>query len=487
MILSKIVVNLDGGTAQTNAFTLTASGPSLLTGAGYAESDVNAGTYDLSETILPGYTASDWECTGGTQGTQNLDQITLALGESASCVITNDDIPPMLTLVKKVINDDSGTAGASNWTLYATGDGGFSGQGTANPDDSEATLGPNNVLAGVTYTLSESGPADYSASVWTCTDDLGNPVSALGSQITLGLADNVTCEISNNDIPPQPGTGTPGYWLNHPEVWDGLGDDDIVYINMSLIGGQPGILIGDWNNNSVCDGDEECLPLTLDDALEYLKPDKGDKRRTLARSLVAAWLNVLAGNEDDCIHGTVNDSVVLLETYPTGPLKGKDAKAFWETDGGKDLHTTLDKYNNGMLCAPHRDSSDLMLVKAAPVNDPAAGDSLQYIITISNSGPANATDVTVTDTLDDNLTFNATLTSGYPWTCSNVSQLVTCTLGGEIPVGDTAATLNIGVDVNSSVAPGTVIWNWAEVASQEPEYYGRELNNNDSVSITIGP
>ena len=127
----------------------------------------------------------------------------------------------------------------------------------------------------------------------------------------------------------------------------------------------------------------------------------------------------------------------------------------------------------------------MMLVKTASVSNPLAGESLQYIISISNSGPANASDVTVTDMLDDNLTFNASLTSGYPWTCSNAGQLVTCKLDGEIPVGDTV-TLNIGVDVNSSVAPGTVIWNWAEVASQEPEYYGRELNNNDSVSITIG-
>ena len=305
-------------------------------------------------------------------------------------------------------------------------------------------------------------------------DSLGNPVYD---------EDTAFVEVI---LLPSLGTGTPGYWINHPEVWDGFGDDDIVYINMSLIGGQPGILIGDWNNNSVCDGDEECLPLTLDDALEYLKPDKGDKTRTLARSLVAAWLNVLAGNEDDCIHGTVNDSVVLFETYTIGSkLKGKDAKEFWETDGGKDLHTTLDQYNNGMLCAPHRDSSDLMLVKTASETNPLAGESLQYIITISNSGPANATDVTITDTLDDNLTFNATLTSDNPWTCSNAGQLVTCTLSGEIPVGNTA-TLNIGVDVNSSVAFGTVIWNWAEVASQEPEYYERELNNNDSVSITVG-
>ena len=45
----------------------------------------------------------------------------LALGESATCTITNDDIPAKLTLVKQVVNDDGGTAAATAWTLTATG------------------------------------------------------------------------------------------------------------------------------------------------------------------------------------------------------------------------------------------------------------------------------------------------------------------------------------------------------------------------------
>ena len=47
--------------------------------------------------------------------------VTLALGESATCTITNDDIPAQLTLVKEVVNDDGGTAAATDWTLTATG------------------------------------------------------------------------------------------------------------------------------------------------------------------------------------------------------------------------------------------------------------------------------------------------------------------------------------------------------------------------------
>jgi hypothetical protein len=86
--LVKVVVNDNGGTAQTTDFTLSANGPTPISGAGGAESDVNAGSYALSETSLAGYTAGSWSCTG--DGTQNGANITLALGQSATCTITNE-------------------------------------------------------------------------------------------------------------------------------------------------------------------------------------------------------------------------------------------------------------------------------------------------------------------------------------------------------------------------------------------------------------
>lgn len=50
----------------------------------------SAGTYALSESDGPeGYNANTWSCVGGVQVD---NQITLGLGESATCTITNDDI-----------------------------------------------------------------------------------------------------------------------------------------------------------------------------------------------------------------------------------------------------------------------------------------------------------------------------------------------------------------------------------------------------------
>ena len=48
---------------------------------------------------------------------------TLALGETKTCTVTNDDIAPKLTVIKHVINDNGGTKTAADFTLTATGAG----------------------------------------------------------------------------------------------------------------------------------------------------------------------------------------------------------------------------------------------------------------------------------------------------------------------------------------------------------------------------
>jgi hypothetical protein len=95
LTLIKLVINDNGGIAQPSDFTLTANGagandvigigPSVTSSAG-----LQAGTFALSESGPIAYTASAWSCVGGTQNGSN---ITLGVGQSATCTITNDDLP----------------------------------------------------------------------------------------------------------------------------------------------------------------------------------------------------------------------------------------------------------------------------------------------------------------------------------------------------------------------------------------------------------
>ncbi|MCD4734484.1 MAG: hypothetical protein K8R53_00445 [Bacteroidales bacterium] len=121
-----------------------------------------------------------------------------------------------------------------------------------------------------------------------------------------------------------PGTGTSGYWKNHPEAWP---------VDEITIGGEI---------------------YTKEESIGIMKMPGGDKSYTMFRALVSAKLNVLIGNDDSCIADTISEADVWMEAYgPAG--SGIRAKSdAWKE--GKLLSNELDDYNNGKLpCAFSRD------------------------------------------------------------------------------------------------------------------------------------
>jgi uncharacterized repeat protein (TIGR01451 family) len=137
------------------------------------------------------------------------------------------------------------------------------------------------------------------------------------------------------------GTGTPGFWKNHPEVWPVAGTE---------------VLVGDWNHNWTCDPTETCLALTTEEAMAALStPPRGDMTWNLGRPLVAAWLNVSAGNDPSCVADTIDAAVGWLLAHPLGSGVGGGDPAWGDASNWAG---TLDDYNNGQLCAEHRDAVD---------------------------------------------------------------------------------------------------------------------------------
>jgi hypothetical protein len=120
-----------------------------------------------------------------------------------------------------------------------------------------------------------------------------------------------------------PGTGTQGYWKNHPDAWP---------IDEIEIGGET---------------------YTKAAAIELMRmPVKGDKTLTMFPQLVSAILNVEIGNPSYCIAGTIADAQEWMALHPAGS-KVKASSDAWDVGGP--LAWMLDQYNNGNLCAPHRD------------------------------------------------------------------------------------------------------------------------------------
>jgi hypothetical protein len=120
----------------------------------------------------------------------------------------------------------------------------------------------------------------------------------------------------------QPGTGTPGYWKNHPAAWP---------VSTITVGG---------------------VEYTKAQALVWLANPGKDKTTTMFSSLVPAKLNALIGNDSTCVDGDIISGDQWMATY--GPVGSNvaGAAAAWVT--GQPVHMRLDSYNNGLLCAPHR-------------------------------------------------------------------------------------------------------------------------------------
>lgn len=198
LTLVKHVINDNGGTAVAEAWTLKAQNASdadlILTGSGTAASgaDFKAGTYILSESGgSEGYAAGAWSC----EGVQNDgDHITLGLGQTATCTITNDDEEAHLTIVKHAVGAD-GTFGfaitsTSNEFLRTLGLETKSGVATSE------VLSLNRG----TYDVTENAQNGWRLTDVSCVYNgagVGQLIAGQGKTIAIGNGDSVVCTFTN--------------------------------------------------------------------------------------------------------------------------------------------------------------------------------------------------------------------------------------------------------------------------------------------------
>jgi uncharacterized repeat protein (TIGR01451 family) len=114
-------------------------------------------------------------------------------------------------------------------------------------------------------------------------------------------------------------------------------------------------------------------------------------------------------------------------------------------------------------------SADVAIVKTGTPNPVTEGTPLTYTLTVTNNGPASATNVTVTDTLPSVVTYLSTNTT--QGSCSEAGGTVTCLLGTMPNAG--TATISILTLPNT---PG-VVSNTATVSADQTD---PNLANNSS-------
>ena len=271
----------------------------------FADGTTLAGTNDHEVWVLP---PDQLDCTPA------IDLEKLVNGQDADT--------PMEAVVVKV--DDPLTF---EYIVTNTGDAAFRHfvitDDNETPDDptDDITIGTiSNLAPGQSRTFTREAGAEPSLHT-----NVGT-VCAITAAWQLGYQKFCDDDPANYSAPVGPGTGTPGYWMNHPEAWPG----DVI-----TIGGET---------------------YSKADAIQYMKMAvKKDKTFTMFPALVAAKLNVLIGNEDWCIPDTIAADEWMATYGPVGSgvkAGGKDSP--WRE--GEPLYKALDKYNNGDLpCAISRD------------------------------------------------------------------------------------------------------------------------------------
>lgn len=179
----KQVINNDGGTAVGSDFDLKINDQVVAQGAphSYAAGE----TYEISEDMhTDGYRQTGVTCKDADHVSTE-HPFVLEAGAEIICAVTNDDLPAYVTLTKEVVNDDGGTANASDFTLMLNG-------GVVAQND-RMRLPANTV-----YAATEAPHSGYVLSQLTCSDQNG-PIAGNGS-FMLQLGQDVTCTFTNDDV-----------------------------------------------------------------------------------------------------------------------------------------------------------------------------------------------------------------------------------------------------------------------------------------------
>ncbi len=420
LTVTKVVINDNGGNKVISDFPLFVNQTSVTSGV---QNGFNTGSYTVSETNQTGYVGT----IGGDCSTNG--SISLSLGDVKTCTITNDDIAPKLTLYKEVVNDNSGVSEAVDWTLTAT---------PAYDDEEQTgnTLSGNGedgfvnkeVAAHVTYTLSENGPDGYTAGEWYCYSEGKGVFSSpdgYNNQIRMREGADVTCTITNNDNPnPEinvvksgPDTAYEGDEVNYMFVVTNTGDIALDGINVQDdIAGDGVYLYGDTNNNGILETTEAWTYTAL-----YIVP--ANQIADVVNTVIAYGYayDETQNNYEDSYRSIITTAIADEYSY------ANEEECFEGAVCDTDTHT-LDILHPA-----------LNVVKSGPKSS-AAGSTVSYTFTVTNTGDVALNGLTVVDSITGDGTYVSGDTNDDDML--DITETWVYSAKYTIPVGQVAPVIN---------------------------------------------
>ena len=178
-----------------------------------------------------------------------------------------------------------------------------------------------------------------------------------------------------------------------------------------------------------------------------------------------------AGNSVSCSLGTIPAEGASFVSIVASVDPGQTAALSSQFDVSTDQDEISDLNNSATANTSVTTSADLSISKTDSVDPVGTGDALTYTLTATNSGPSNASEVVVQDTLPEGVN----LSSSSP-SCSLDGDLV-CSLGN-LTVGQSMqVTATVGVEA----VPGTTLTNSASISGAQDD---PATGNNSTVEST---
>ncbi|MEZ5924084.1 MAG: hypothetical protein R3D57_06830 [Hyphomicrobiaceae bacterium] len=353
---------LNGSPSSFNIATLAENSP-----VGHPVT-ASIGTYVFTEQALDGWELTGIECTGG--GSVTVDQpnrkvtvtVTAAnIADAPICTFKNKKQAATLTLNKTVVDLPGGAnEPATAWTLTATP----VPSGTA----SNVQHGGVLTLSPGTYALTESTIASYTQQSLTCATAAGAPVALTNTnQLTLADGDNVICTFVNaEDADPSIDIVKTFVDVTDTDSSGGLTAGDVANYSITATNTGNVTLI----DVDVTDNDAAtmlCSPATPVD----LDPQEA--------TTCTATLEI---TQEQIDAGSVSNTATASGKPPSGP----------------------DVSDSDTETVPLTRTPLLEITKGADVSSvDAAGDLINYTITVTNAGNTTLTNVLVADAFVSNL------------------------------------------------------------------------------------
>ena len=149
----------------------------------------------------------------------------------------------------------------------------------------------------------------------------------------------------------------------------------------------------------------------------------------------------------------------------------------------------LNTADNGVTLTVAVDAANLSITESVSPTAAVTGNAVNYKITVANKGPAQGTNVAVSDSFSGTVTVTPTAATPSQGTCTldANTQITNCALGTLAPNASATITFSATVTIPAAASNGGTLSNNATAASDQPDTDTSDNSASTTVNVSLPP